>query len=458
MRPEPAAILLLGLMAGLSLLPGRGATEERIVGDGGLDAAVPSPEWTQFSREIGALLGGDGGRRHDPVAVLGEQVLVGPYLWRLLHREVAMGEFLFKRPMVVNAVVAPGEQQAGGSMLLMGSVFEGQEETERLLDVMRAQYGSFVGVRIRAALPDEAGLRERLFELPEGGLALVLVLGERRLYVEQIRGEAKTFTWIDSLDEAAWPPLRGLSAEAVPGEEGLGLRIASDMVACVMGDAVKEAENCYRLAVRHAEGVGVLPDRIWALRFMAEACEGGYPDACFQTGVGRANFDDWQGATEAFTRGCAGDELRSCLGLARQVLGGYAEGEASLELLTAPLAQACVGGEQDNACYAFISLIALGADAPAPKIMVRALNKRCTPNNPLLCYDAARAMVDKQQERLVVKWLERACSGRIAEACMDLGELYENGRGRVRPSSKRADKAWSKACRLGNEQACARTR
>lgn len=52
--------------------------------------------------------------------------------------------------------------------------------------------------------------------------------------------------------------------------------------------------------------------------------------------------------------------------------------------------------------------------------------------------------------------LERACSANDAAACMSLGTIFENGRGKIKQDGPRAVRYYSKACEFGNGSACGR--
>ncbi|MFP6316444.1 tetratricopeptide repeat protein [Helicobacter pylori] len=51
------------------------------------------------------------------------------------------------------------------------------------------------------------------------------------------------------------------------------------------------------------------------------------------------------------------------------------------------------------------------------------------------------------------KYFEKACDLKYGGGCFNLGALYYNGDG-VKRDSKKADQYFSKACKLGDQEAC----
>ncbi|MGL2883788.1 tetratricopeptide repeat protein [Helicobacter pylori] len=73
--------------------------------------------------------------------------------------------------------------------------------------------------------------------------------------------------------------------------------------------------------------------------------------------------------------------------------------------------------------------------------------------NPEELFDLGMLSYDKQDFSKARKYFERACGLNNGRGCNNLGVLYRDGQG-VEKNLTKADQYISKACKLGDQEAC----
>lgn len=154
-------------------------------------------------------------------------------------------------------------------------------------------------------------------------------------------------------------------------------------------------------------------------------------------------------------RSCTLGESRACAEVARRFSRGI-EGPRDLSRAVALLAPSCRDDARTSPCDAL-------ASRPLWNVpQIQAARGDCRDGNPRACYALGRTfsgesgqILSEPDLRSARDALELACSADIASACLALGDLAEDGRGRGKDLD-RARSAFAAACDAGSSDGCAR--
>ena len=230
-------------------------------------------------------------------------------------------------------------------------------------------------------------------------------------------------------------------------------------MACDAGGA---PVGCVRLATMHLDrSAGVQPSRGTAEELLRRGCDGGDLPGCV---VLAETFMTSRDARPVLENACAGGESSGCLHLGELLAGlpGAENRTRAAELFR----DACA--EQAEACIrladAYLEGVGVAADTAAA---FERLDQACR-TSPRGCFRTAALYeegvgVEADPDRAVGLY-ETACYGRtdgggrgepVGEACYRMADLLATG-DRVERDLNRAARTFSRACRLGYEDACRR--
>lgn len=212
------------------------------------------------------------------------------------------------------------------------------------------------------------------------------------------------------------------------------------------------------------------PQNDAAIRHFTRACDLGEPDGCYRLGVvllARGDAPrDWNGAQQAFGRGCASGDgdtdpcYEYALGLAYgDDAGGTApEAGAQAEAL-ALFDRLCARGHADSCTdTGYLYGQGLGADVDATRSAAFSA-RGCTLGSGMGCNNLAVHLATGEgvarSAGAAARYYERSCTMGTGLACLNLAEMLEAGElGDPQPNRARA--LYRKACDLGEAEACAR--
>jgi TPR repeat protein len=261
-----------------------------------------------------------------------------------------------------------------------------------------------------------AGLREAA-----GDAAAALELHERGC----VLGEAAACTDAGVLREQRGEP--GVAAERY--EAG-----------CAGGDSA----GCHDLALLARDGRGAARDAARALALAARACDGGVAAGCLLAGE-LALHGDPPSAEEHLRRACELGDLRGCALADAARAGPRVVGEERARLR-------CDEGEL-AACHN-LAILVEPRDAPRAAALY---DRACSGGSSLACsnlgrlYEAGRGVAKDPRRALAL--FAAACAAGERVGCFNQGVLEVSAR-----RYGRASEAFGRACRLGDDEACARQR
>lgn len=273
---------------------------------------------------------------------------------------------------------------------------------------------------------------------------------------------------LGSLESCA---MRGRTLLSIGGARGSAMPAAErDAAVAMLVDACDRgsAEACTEAGVvlsgedEVIVAAGVARDARRSSWMFERACNGGDGQGCLQLGVEheRAEPANFEGAVEAYRRGCEIRDGRACSYLADFLAIGRG---APMQLERAFLAwgAACELG-YDEACprvYRWMTVVrAYGGGRPTTEADgVARAQRACDGGNPRACTVlAARLLTGRGVARSpsrAVPLLQRSCDRGHAEACAMLGALLRAG-GPVRRDDARATTLLDWSCAHGVRWAC----
>ncbi len=210
------------------------------------------------------------------------------------------------------------------------------------------------------------------------------------------------------------------------------------------------------------------PQNDAAIRHFTRACDLGEPDGCYRLGVvllerGDAPRD-WQGALQAFDRGCAGGNgdtdpcYEYALGLAYGDDAGGIVPEASGQTEALALFdQLCTRGHAPS-CTDTGYLYGQGLGTAVDAARGAALSARaCTLGSGMGCNNLAVHLATgdgvARSAARAARYYERSCTMGTGLACLNLADMLTSGElGELQPNRARA--LYRKACDLGEAEAC----
>jgi TPR repeat protein len=282
-----------------------------------------------------------------------------------------------------------------------------------------------------------------------------------------------------------------LAAGRVAGAQECG-SIKQCAVECRDG----KAGSCDVAGKMFFHGKGVETDVGMAQKLFAIGCNAGAANACSNLGMmyreGYASSRDEARGAELFEMGCFGGSARGCFFLGEFCEKRGTDGDAHRAELA--FERACNSGDsrqpedrqaRDEGCVRLAKLVASTSPARAAAIYQTSCNRRvaeacvgladlyasgdgveqddakaqslrnaaCKLGDVDACMALASAYEEDDQYSRAASIYNRLCGDGNGAACYQLGLLYSDGLG-VPEDAKRAAKAMSRACDLGNSDGC----
>ncbi len=235
----------------------------------------------------------------------------------------------------------------------------------------------------------------------------------------------------------------------------------------LLGTACKRGEvaACLEVADLHLAGPEAVRSEERALMFLTDACGAGAQEAC----------DRMVGFYE---RRCEGGERDTCVELAHMYARGLHGVTRNPNRALVLYQNACTNGSL-SACFEQAETISRGGDgitpnptraaelwehacvnefAPACGRLAAVHRDACNANKLEACFqlgqlvEAGRGVMQNDQQSAML--YTRACKGGYGAACAAMGKLYLDGRG-VPADPKRAATHYQQACQSGFQAACA---
>lgn len=236
---------------------------------------------------------------------------------------------------------------------------------------------------------------------------------------------------------------------------------------CSYGDA----RGCYNVGVMHDRGSGTTVSASRAASAYDQACAAGVSMACTDGGYlyerGLGTMKDLARAAELYRRGCEGSpcepsNLRGCVNLGdayRDGLGVPKDPARAAELFR----EACerkVGEDEESArvraCVLLgaFELDGLGVAQNVESGLARSVDG-CTRGDAVGCFNVAQVYASRNDYRRASELYAKSCEAGDAEACYELGVLYDEAKGVPYDPVRRSD-LFRRACAAGFARACGR--
>ncbi len=233
---------------------------------------------------------------------------------------------------------------------------------------------------------------------------------------------------------------------------------------CAAGDNT----GCYDEGRALLTGEGVAKDLVRAARLLLGACERGHPSGCSLTGraymLGEGFPKDEAKAATYLTRACEGDQSKlsqangaplpamaeSCSAAAK-LLEPLAKTDAEKRRVATMLEKACDWGYNRACNDAGTAYVELGGEADKSHGMPM-IARGCDMGDPTACANMGTFRLESDPFG-AAPFLEKACAGKNAQSCSNLGFLYSKGSG-VMLDMPKAVRLFERACELDNMLGC----
>jgi hypothetical protein len=237
---------------------------------------------------------------------------------------------------------------------------------------------------------------------------------------------------------------------------------------CSYGDA----RGCYNVGVMYDRGRGTSVSASRAAAAYEQACAAGVSMACTDAGWlyerGLGPMKDAARAAELYRRGCEGSpcepsNLRGCVNLADAYRDGIGvpKDPARAAAIFRDACERKTTEENDEsarirACVLLgaFELNGLGIPQNIESGLARTTDG-CTRGDAVGCFNAAGYYASHDDDRRAAELYTKSCDGGDAEACYELGVLYDEAKG-VAFDPARSAELFRKACDGGFARACGR--
>lgn len=225
----------------------------------------------------------------------------------------------------------------------------------------------------------------------------------------------------------------------------------------------KNVAGCLNLAVLYDRGWGIQQDFSKAAYYYTQTCDYGEAMGCTGLGVlykdGKALKQDYAKALELFNKACEDGDNQGCVNLGTMYedgLGVKKDDEKAHRIY----AEACTNSKGSGKLVGCTNLGKLHEKHSHYLTAIEVYTFPCRYHEAEACYRIGRiyagighANETSQDMKLGIKYLEEACDYKSADACNDLGLIYELGI-KVSKSKTKAKKFYEKGCKLKNERGC----
>ncbi|MGZ8779945.1 MAG: PDZ domain-containing protein [Thermoanaerobaculia bacterium] len=237
---------------------------------------------------------------------------------------------------------------------------------------------------------------------------------------------------------------------------------------CSYGDA----RSCYSMGVLYDEGRGTSVSAARAASAYEKACAAGVSMACTDVGYlyerGLGTMKDLPRAAEMYRRGCEGSpceppNLRGCVNLGdayRDGLGVPRDPARAAEIFRDACGRTTRDANEEKsrlrACVLFgaFEMNGLGVPQNVESGLARSL-EGCTRGDAVGCFNGAAFYASRGEHARAAGLYEKSCDAGDAEACYELGLLYDEAKGVAFDPARRAA-LFRRACERGFVRACGR--
>lgn len=228
---------------------------------------------------------------------------------------------------------------------------------------------------------------------------------------------------------------------------------------------LEDQDSCVAMA-KGLTTQGRALDNEQAALLIDDACATGSDDGCRMKAVSlfydRDDAASLQMAVRLFESACQNNRAWGCTGMAE----AYEKGRGvALDGARARDAarKGCLDAEGHTlpACALYGRYLTQSGSAGDMKLGVKLLAKACLGRDAYACNDAGEIGLKRRAGSGIAGWevplyFRDGCDLDLADACLNLAGLYENGADPVRPQRKVMIALMDKACRLGSRNACDR--
>jgi len=229
-------------------------------------------------------------------------------------------------------------------------------------------------------------------------------------------------------------------------------------------NVLKDQDACAAMAMGLATNSRPM-DNAQAAALIDDACAAGSDDGCRLKAVSlfyeRDDAASLQAAIRLFEDGCRKKSAWACTGLAEAYEKGRGvamDGARSRDAAR----KGCLDAEGHTvpACALYARHLTQSGSSSDMKLGVKLLAKACLGRDAFACNDAGEIGL-KRPGSGIAKWevplyFRDACDLDLADGCLNLAGLYENGFDAIRTQTRVMMALLDKACRLGNSDACGR--
>ncbi|HEX6100563.1 MAG TPA: PDZ domain-containing protein [Thermoanaerobaculia bacterium] len=237
---------------------------------------------------------------------------------------------------------------------------------------------------------------------------------------------------------------------------------------CSYGDA----RGCYNVGVMHDRGSGTTVSAARAASAYDKACAAGVSMACTDGGYlyerGLGTMKDAARAAEMYRRGCEGSpcepsNLRGCVNLGdayRDGIGVPKDPARAAGIFRDACARQTTESNDEKARLRACVLLGafeiegLGVPRNVESGLARSLDG-CTRGDAIGCFNVAIHHASREDYPRAAGFYSKSCEAGDAEACYELGVLYDDAKG-VPYDPARSATLFRRACTAGFARACGR--
>lgn len=264
----------------------------------------------------------------------------------------------------------------------------------------------------------------------------------------------------------ALPDACAFAARSYRDGEGAPADATRSFTLAATGCAAGSAASCFYEGYAHIHAAGTPLDEEAALRCYRAACDGGEQAACDNLGDLLLAGGDQVGALAAYDRGCGIGSARSCHERAAVILLQHAERPAAEVAEAAALEvreceAAAVSTWQAEACNNAGYVLEHGVGVAVELGRANVLYQRgCDAGSAMACLSLGNLMYAAVPPQTVpaLATFRRACEGRNAVGCRNVGVVLRDGGEGVARDADAARAMFEQACALGDVPSCEEAR